>query len=112
MIAAFADSLLLLLGRRRSYRVEGDSMLPTLRPGDVVIVDPTARAKAGLREGDIAVARHPYRTDVWLVKRVARVLDGGRYLLAGDNPGESSDSRYFGAVPARHIVGPVVRRYA
>lgn len=82
----------------------------TTSPGDQVLVDPQACAKAGPREGDIVIARHPYRTDVWLVKRVVGVLDDGRCLLAGDNPEESTDSRLFGAMPRSYILGRVVFR--
>ena len=35
----------------------------------------------------------------------------GHYLTLGDNRGQSSDSRFWGPVPRRAILGPVVLRY-
>jgi type IV secretory pathway protease TraF len=46
-----------------------------------------------------------------LVKRIAAVL-GDEVALRGDNPGASTDSRHFGAVPTRSVLGRVARRYA
>ena len=34
-------------------------------------------------------------------------LPQGRLLLHGDNPAESSDSRQFGALERRHLIGVV-----
>lgn len=100
--------LLWLMGRRRRYRITGGSMRPILSPGDQILVDPLAYTETGPKVGDIVVARHLYRTDVWMVKRVVGVLDDGRCFLAGDNPDESTDSRLFGAVPRSLILGRVV----
>jgi type IV secretory pathway protease TraF len=57
------------------------------------------------------LVRHPYRTDLRMVKRVARVLSDGRCLLAGDNAEESTDSRTFGAVPKAYVLGRVILRF-
>lgn len=38
-------------------------------------------------------------------------LGPDQYFFLGDNRANSRDSRYFGPVPARRIVGPVVVRY-
>ncbi len=100
--------LFALLRRWRRYRVTGNSMSPTLAHGDLVWADPKGFVGAAPREGQIVVARHPYRTDVWIIKRVARAVDGDRLVLCGDNRRESTDSEIFGAVPVSLIVGPVV----
>lgn len=80
-------------------------MLPTLRPGDRLLCLPAFR----LRNGDIVAVRDP-RDGRLLVKRVASV-DGGRVRVVGDNPASSTDSRTFGPVPRRAIVGRAVWRY-
>lgn len=92
--------------RRRCFEVGGESMRPTLRPGQRVLVDPRAYARRVPALGDIVVARHPFRREVHLVKRVARV-DGDRVFLAGDNPAESTDSRTLGGFLPERIVGRV-----
>ncbi len=87
--------------------VEGPSMLPALRPGDRLLVG----GGAGVRTGDLVVARHPDR-ELLVVKRAAhREPDG--WWLESDNqraPGRQ-DSWDFGAVPDARIVGRVVARY-
>jgi nickel-type superoxide dismutase maturation protease len=105
----------LALGRRRRFVVRGDSMAPALPDGSEVLVDPAAygRGERGgrPRPGDVVVARHPYRQDAVLIKRVAGEDGEGRVRLVGDNPTASTDSRVFGAVPAGLIVGRVTSRF-
>ena len=100
-----------LLRRRQRFRVSGNSMLPLLKSGDEVLVNPHAYRRALPQPGDIVVAQHPFRQDVRLIKRVTDVLDNGRYVLKGDNPAESTDSRAFGAISANHIIGQVTSRF-
>lgn len=87
-------------------RVAGDSMLPTLKSGDIVVVD----TRATVSVGDVVAADHPYKRSVKLIKRVESINSDGRYVLAGDNPDESSDSRNFGSIAERDIAGKVVCR--
>lgn len=85
--------------------VAGSSMLPTLRPGDVVVV----RWGARVRPGDVVVLRRPDRPDLLVVKRVVwREPDG--WEVRGDNPAASDDSRAFGLVPDAAVVGRVLVR--
>jgi nickel-type superoxide dismutase maturation protease len=83
------------------------SMEPALRPGDWLLVRRTRR----IRAGQIVLARHPGRPDMLIVKRAARRVDGGWWLVS-DNPAAGAvDSRRFGPVPAALIVGRVLLRY-
>jgi nickel-type superoxide dismutase maturation protease len=102
--------LLWLVGRRHRYRIVGRSMYPTLSPGDKVWVDLRAYTGSRPQEGEIVLVRHPYRTNLRMVKRVVRVLSDGRCILAGDNAEESTDSRTFGAVPKAYVLGRVILR--
>ena len=104
--AGWKEKLLFYLGRRRAILVEGDSMLPNLKNGDGILIDPDAEIAAG----DIIIARHPFKKSVILLKRLARIDENGNYFLVGDNPSESTDSRTFGAVSAKHILGKAVCR--
>ncbi len=97
-----------LFGRRLRVRVSGGSMWPTLRPGDEVLVRPGLR---GLAPGRLVLARHPYKGDVRMIKRVHAVLPDGRLDLRGDHPLESEDSRGFGPVPPSLVLGVVVSRF-
>jgi nickel-type superoxide dismutase maturation protease len=99
--------LLLLFGRRLPYRIEGRSMLPALLPGDLVLADPRALRRSAPQVGDIVVARHPFKGDVQLIKRVASI-ESGRVRLSGDNPAESTDSRGLGLFPVTELVAKVL----
>ena len=94
--------MLYFAGRRIAFLVEGDSMAPTLKDGDTVLVRP----RADINVGDIVLADHPYRSSVTILKRVARIADG-RVTLAGDNEAASTDSRTFGPVSIKSIIGRV-----
>ena len=81
-------------------------MEPVLRPGDEVLID--TRTKP--RVGDIVVARHPFRTDVQVIKRIVGFDAAGRAELRGDNPQASSDSRTLGAFGPELLLGRVSSR--
>jgi len=104
--ASLYEMALVFLGSRHKYICEGKSMNPTLRDGEVVLVDRTARIEVG----DIVVARHPLEQNSEVVKRVVRVNERGHYFLVGDNLEDSADSRHYGAVARQYIKGKVVAR--
>lgn len=89
-------------------RVQGHSMYPTLRSGAVLSVDTEAYRVNCPQPGDIVLARHPFRKEGWLVKRVYAVNNGQEYILHGDNLPESTDSRFFGPLRRDQIVGRIV----
>ena len=80
-------------------RVTGNSMLPGLVPGSVVVA-----WKRAMHAGDIVIARQAARE---VVKRVENIK-GDRVYLRGDNSLESSDSREFGPVKKEDILGVVM----
>lgn len=91
----------------RRVEVAGDSMQPTLAPGDRVLV-----FGRRVRVGDLAAVRDPRRPDRVLVKRVVAVDETtGAVEVAGDNPDASTDSRAFGPVASPLVVGRVRWRY-
>jgi nickel-type superoxide dismutase maturation protease len=87
-------------------------MLPGLKPGQEVLVNARAYRRVAPRPGDIVVARHPFRSDLEVVKRVTSQLEDGRFCLEGDNPTDSTDSRSFGPVAREQILGRVTSRFA
>ena len=106
--ASLYDIALIFLGYRHKYICQGKSMNPTLRDGEVVLVD---RDAVEIEAGDIVVAKHPVEQTSELVKRVERINERGHYFLVGDNLENSNDSRHFGAVTRDYIRGKVVARF-
>jgi inner membrane protease subunit 1 len=104
--ASLYEIALVFLGYRHKYVCEGKSMSPTLRDGEVVLVDRKAKAEPG----DIVVAKHPIERASEIVKRVQQINEHGHYFLVGDNLEDSNDSRHFGAVTSEYIKGKVVAR--
>ena len=95
--------------RPTRLRVTGESMDPTLKPGDrVVSVRSPLR---GYQVGDLVVTTDPREHPRAIVKRLVAVEHSG-FRLAGDNPSASTDSSTFGLVPRATIQGRVVYRYA
>jgi len=83
--------------------VQGPSMLPTLRPGDCLLVRPGART----RPGDLVVARFAARPGLLVVKRAVRPV-AGMWWVESDNPAVTDDSRRYG--PAE-VLSRVLLRY-
>lgn len=129
IIALFPTVLLSLF---RFAMVSGDSMMPALRPGQMVVA--LAHFKE-VRRGDIVLVR---RGPEVLIKRVAYLggekiaaldqplftgvadffelqkggsvmrVPRGRLVVLGDNRLHSDDSRRFGPVPRKDVIGRVI----
>ena len=99
--------------RSRRVRVVDESMVPTLRPGDRLLVDLGAYRGRLPSPGEVVVAPDPQGRVRWLVKRVTAVNPtAGTIELAGDTGGPSRDSRSFGPVPIGSVLGRAYRLYA
>jgi len=80
-------------------RVVGDSMLPTLKPGQIIFCHEIRQ----FREGQVVVA---FVGGKEVVKRISS-LENGRIFLKGDNEDSSTDSRHYGSVTDTKIEGTV-----
>jgi signal peptidase I len=97
--------------RYTRYAVAGESMLPTYRPGDFLLVDTWAYRRRSPAAGEVVLARDPRDASRVLLKRIAGVNPDRTVELAGDHAAASTDSRDFGPVPPSLVAGKVVRRY-
>jgi signal peptidase I len=94
------------------YIVEGRSMEPAYHAGDRVLVYRWAYRRRVPAAGDAVVVRDPERPGHVLLKRVASgPATPGAVFLTGDNAAESRDSRTFGRVPVRDVLGRAWFRY-
>jgi len=98
------------------YVVDGPSMEPAYRAGNRLIVNRLAYLRRPPAIGDVVVLRDPGDGGRLLIKRVAAPPNGDRpspehVWVLGDNAAESRDSRAFGFVDRRRIVGKAWRRY-
>jgi nickel-type superoxide dismutase maturation protease len=108
--AAVVLALLVLVCARlalKRFVVQDTSMRPALEPSDRLLIVRGLRP----RRGDVVVAQDPERHSIHVVKRVASVEPNGSVTLLADNPNVSRDSRHFGAVSRRLLVGRAVYRY-
>jgi len=78
-------------------------MIPTLAPGEYVLVRRTSSPPVG----SVVLVRRP---DRYVVKRAVRRSAEG-WWVEGDNSAASDDSRVFGWVHAADVVGEVRWRY-
>ena len=103
LLRAAAETGRWLAGTRRRYRVTGASMEPTVHDREFVLVDEARQP----RPGELALARHPERRLLTVVKRVASIGPDG-FVMASDNPAEGTDSRHWGPLPPELVTGTVV----
>ena len=88
--------------RYRMAVVSGLSMIPTLAPGERLLV----RTDGPIVIGDIVVFR---RADQFEVKRITRIQTEGVFVQ-GDNDLVSTDSRTYGVIPHEEVIGVATYR--
>jgi nickel-type superoxide dismutase maturation protease len=113
------SALAFVLARRVSVR--GWSMTPALLPGERLLFDRLAYTRDLPKIGDIVLVAHPLQPGLRMVKRLAavpgetvdgtRLLGRGEYWVLGDNPDASTDSRDFGPVRRKDLLGRAWIRY-
>ncbi|MDA3950282.1 MAG: nickel-type superoxide dismutase maturation protease [Spirochaeta sp.] len=89
------------------FAVDGDSMLPKIAPGEVLVVNRLAFAFGPPRPGDVLLFRHPDNGQP-TVKRLAGYHRHSLMELRGDNARSSIDSRHYGGVSTTALIGKVI----
>ena len=87
-------------------KVNGNSMWPTLRDGEIVRFE---KIDLNLIEPNLIVLfKHPIKKDFNLIKRISTVEDGEVFLI-GDNPdpNASEDSHNFGCINVKNIIAVI-----
>jgi len=92
-------------------QVAGESMVPTLLPGDrVLVLRGLGPLRPAIHVGDLVALVDPRAPQRTMVKRVAGT-EGNWVVVRGDNEAASTDSRHFGPVSPDSLRGVVVYRY-
>ena len=94
-----------LIGNLGTVAVSGESMLPTYRSGDWLVVLWGGQFKIR----DVILIERRDRPGVFLIKRLER-SEGSQYWVEGDNKSISTDSREWGLIEVDEIVGRVLFR--
>ena len=105
------------------FLVSGASMEPTYHDGDYLIVDEISYRVSQPKKDDVIIFRYPKDPSTFFIKRIIALpneeiildgkeikLRGDEYFVMGDNRDASSDSRIWGPVPKKLIVGRSIAR--
>ena len=118
IIGAFLTALVLKIFILDLMIAEGHSMVPAVKPGAILMVCKVYYGikRPGsinylfqwraLRKGDVVVFYTPHG-DI-AVKRCGEILPGEEFIALGDNNSQSFDSRSYGPVPNKNIIGKVL----
>jgi signal peptidase I len=117
ILLAFIFAIVLKLFCFDFVIVEGNSMLPTLKPGSVLFVN---RSAYGFRfpwmKNYLVSWNVPEKNDIVIfvtpmghiaVKRCSEIIAKTQFIALGDNADDSLDSRSYGPVPIDNILGKV-----
>jgi len=95
---------MLLLSR---FRISGHSMEPVIKNGETVLVSSIPYFFSKPKIGDIVAFR---KLEQVFVKRITRI-DGDEYFLKGDNKKDSLDSRDFGWIKKKDVLGRLIFKF-
>lgn len=81
-------------------------MEPAYKSGDILFVNKFFYFFRNPQVSDIVVLKDP-RDAKLILKRIAKIRDN-TYFVLGDNEAESTDSRHFGFINKKQIMGKVI----
>lgn len=80
-------------------------MTPVFKENDTVLVNRLSYFLSKPKVGDVVVLKR----EKFIIKRIARIKDN-KVFIVGDNKSESTDSRSFGWVSKKAILGKAIYR--
>ena len=86
-------------------RIIGHSMEPRIKNGELVLLSGIPYWFKSPRINDIVAFKDS--RDTAMVKRITEIKNG-RYFVLGDNKNESLDSRKFGYITKKQIIGKII----
>jgi phage repressor protein C with HTH and peptisase S24 domain len=89
----------------RLLKITGDSLAPEYQNGDFVIISKIPFLFIPPSQGDIIAFHQPGYGQ--LIKRIQHISSDGEVTVLGTHP-ESIDSRVFGPVRMKDIIGKVI----
>lgn len=83
-------------------------MEPTIREGEVLLVNKVQYLLKEPKVGDIVVLKNPLREKgkKYIIKRIQKI-QGDKFFVMGDNKRASVDSRRFGWINKKNILGKI-----
>ena len=105
---SFYDLIAFFFGLRKIATVKGQSMLPTLKEGDMVFFKKYIKNKSLLKVGQIVIIYHPLK-NIRLIKRVKNIIKNSIEVL-GDNIEFRDDSNKFGLINNEKVIGIVTSK--
>lgn len=98
----------------RRAKVQGDSMDPTFRNGDILLVNMYREVPIDIPLLEVVLIERELQPGIFYIKRIQE-SHGGAYWVEGDNREEGieelvNDSRSWGFVQAQEIRGRVLCR--
>ena len=101
------------------YTVDGHSMDPTLHTGQLLLINRLAYLRSSPQVGDIVVVSFGNQGEITFVKRVEGIagqlvagrlapLGQNQLFIEGDNRSFSTDSRSYGPITERQVLGKVI----
>ena len=85
----------------QKFRVSGHSMMPTLKPGQEILVSSLPYLFVDPKVGEIIAFKEGNK---FIVKRIKKA-ENGKFLVQGDN---KNDSKNFGWIEKKNIIGKVI----
>ena len=93
---------------RKTAVVSGESMLPSLKEGDIVFFKIYKERDSALKPGQIVIFNHPLK-NIICIKRIS-VVNQNNIEVLGDNIEFSEDSNKFGLINKEKIIGIVTSK--